>query len=622
MRKIVLVETKSTYIHVYSHVPIPRVGSVLLGTILRDLGYQVKVYIEELGEVDFREFLDADLIGISTLTSTAPRSYKLAKIAREAGIPVVLGGTHPTFEPDECLDHADFLIRGEGEETLVELIRCIEEKGDFSKILGLSYWQDGRKIHNPPRPLKENLDAYPIPDFTLVEGNIKYSIVSVITGRGCPFDCTFCSVPAFNGKGYRGLSINRVLKEIEFHMSRFNLSFLFFADDIFNYNKKRTKEILRGMIENKLTPKWGAQVRHEASRDPELLELMKKANCDRVFVGFESINPKTLELFHKKETVENIENAIKAFHGHGIKIHGMFVVGSDEDSVETIRETRRFVEKWDIDTIQFMILTPIPGSHDYIQFKASGRKFLTNDWTLFDGHHVVHVPKGMTPYELQVETLTAMKDFYSLKAAFKRAIRGDFYEAGLRLTAHRLLKNWFKINEDYIQKLKTDLYNEVKEFIGQEPVKKTGVIAIADITSSAAIKQALETFFQELGVKVEGSIKGLGELVAERQEQLAQGKEKIVKIVYDYMESLKGKVDYVIVPIVEDLEEYPSKLMASIEEVSKAIKATVNSLPYVIHVQADMKSKSLQQTLTQIGLIFTDDLNKIRRACSKALTPA
>jgi radical SAM superfamily enzyme YgiQ (UPF0313 family) len=622
MKKIVLVETKSTYIHVYSHVPIPRVGSVLLGTILRDLGYDVKVYVEELEEVNFREFLDADLVGISTLTSTAPRSYHLAKIAREASIPIVLGGTHPTFEPEECLNHADFLVRGEGEETLVELIRCIEQKGDFSKILGLSYWQDGQQVHNPPRPLKEELDGYPIPDFTMVEGNAKHSIVSIVTGRGCPFDCTFCSVPAFNGKGYRGLSIDKVLKEIEYHMSRFDLSFLFFADDIFNYNKKRTKEILKGMIENKLTPNWGAQVRHEASRDPELLELMKKANCDRVFVGFESINPKTLELFHKKETVENIQNAIQSFHKKGIKIHGMFVVGSDEDTVETIRETRRFVEKWDVDSIQFMILTPIPGSHDYKQFRTSGRKFLTDDWTLFDGHHVVHVPRSITPYELQVETLTAMKNFYSLKSAFKRAVRGDFYEAGLRLTAHQLLKNWFKINDNYIQQLKTDLYKEVKELAGQEPVRKMGIIAIADIAASASVKQTLETFFQELGVKVESSIKGLGELVTERQEQLAQGKEKLAKIVYDYMESLKGKVDYVILPTVVDLEEYPSKLLASVEEVAKAIKSTVTSLPNVIQVQADMKSKSLQQSLTQIGLIFTDDLNKIRRACSKALTLA
>jgi len=622
MRKIVLVETKSTYIHVYSSVPIPRVGSVLLGTILRNLGYEVKVYIEELGDVDFRELLDADLVGISTLTSTAPRSYQLARVAREAGIPVVLGGTHPTFEPEECLNHADFLIRGEGEETLVELIHCIERKGDFSKIPGLSYWQDGKQVHNPSRPLKEDLDNYPIPDFTLVEGNLKHSIVSVVTGRGCPFDCTFCSVPAFNGKGYRGLSIDKVLKEIEFHMSRFNLSFLFFADDIFNYNKKRTKEILRGMIENKLTPKWGAQVRHEASRDPELLELMKKANCDRVFVGFESINPKTLELFHKKETVENIENAIKAFHGYGIKIHGMFVVGSDEDSVETIRETRRFVEKWDVDSIQFMILTPIPGSQDYLEFKTSGRKFLTSDWTLFDGHHVVHVPKGMTPYELQVETLKAMKDFYSLKAAFKRLVRGDFYEAGLRFTAHRLLKDWFKINDDYIKKLKEDLYNEVKQLAGPELAKKKGVIAIADIASGHTVKKALETFFQELDVTVINSIKGLEELISGSQGQLAQGKDKVVKAVYDYMESLKGKVDYVILPIVQDLEGYQFKLLTDIEEVSKAFKSTLTSLPHIIQVQIDTKSKSLQQTLTQIGLIFTDDLNKIRKACSKALTPA
>src|SRR5262245_56838042 len=180
------------------------------------------------------------------------------------------------------------------------------------------------------------------------------------------------------GHAFRTHSVERVLQELESH--RGNM-YNFFADDIFTANKKRCKELLRGMIQRDLTPDWGAQVRTETVDDPELLQLMKDSRCFNVYVGFESINPRTLKLFQKKQDLDKIDRAIDRFHAHNIRIHGMFVVGSDEDDVETIYATAEFAKKRRIDSVQFMILTPIPGSADWDTLYDKGNKYVFNtDW--------------------------------------------------------------------------------------------------------------------------------------------------------------------------------------------------------------------------------------------------
>src|SRR3990172_3351955 len=411
MRKAVFVDPSSTHLHVYSRFTIPRLGSVLLGTIMRDRGWDVKVYIEDIAPVGMGAVLSADIVGISGITSTAPPCYRLAATVRAAGIPVVLGGTHTTFLPDEGLDHADYVVRGEGEFAFPELVEAIEGGGGFDRIQGLSYWRDGQKVHNPERPKLANLDVNPIPDFSLVVGYGRPRIASVATSRGCPFPCAFCSVPGMYGSAFRTHSIDRVIAELKTHAGT---PYIFFADDIFTANRKRTKDLLSRMIAEGVTPKWGAQVRTETVDDDELLKLMRQSNCFNVFVGFESINPKTLHLFKKKQDLAKIRRSITRFHDHGINIHGMFVVGSDEDDVETIYQTAQFARDNQIETIQLMILTPIPGSPDWTTLYAQGKKdILTDNWELYDGHHCVHQPRKISPYELQLAAMKGTEQFYS-----------------------------------------------------------------------------------------------------------------------------------------------------------------------------------------------------------------
>src|SRR6266571_7075552 len=382
LKKLVFVEPKSTHLHVYSRVCIPRLGSVLLGTIMRAKGYDVRVYIEDIHDLDMGEVLSADLVAISAITSTAPQSYRLADRVREAGAIAVMGGTHTSFLPEEGMQHADFIVRGEGEFAFQELVDAIQRGDGFDRIQNLTYRAAGGALaHNAERPKIPNLDVNPIPDYHLIEGWKPGGVISVATARGCTFSCTFCSVPGMYGHAFRTHSIDRVLAELQSHKGNM---YTFFADDIFTANKKRVKELLRGMIDRDLTPEWGAQVRTETVDDPELLQMMRDSNCFNVYVGFESINPRTLKLFQKKQDLAKIERAIERFHAHKISIHGMFVVGSDEDDLETIDATADFALKHDIDSIQFMILTPIPGSPDYDTIYAHGEKYIiSKNWQLY-----------------------------------------------------------------------------------------------------------------------------------------------------------------------------------------------------------------------------------------------
>ncbi|HSB78450.1 MAG TPA: radical SAM protein [Candidatus Methylomirabilis sp.] len=592
MKKVVFVEPSSTHLHVYSRLTIPRLGSVLLGSIMRDRGWDVKVYIEDIAPVDMTEVLSADIVGISALTSTAPPSYRLAATVREAGVPVVLGGSHTTFLPDEGLDHADYVVRGEGELAFPELVEAIERGRGFEGIQGLSYWRDGQKVHNPDRPRLEDLDANPIPDFSLVVGYGRRRIASVATSRGCPFPCTFCSVPGMYGSAFRTQSIDRVIAELQTHARS---PYIFFADDNFTANRKRTKDLLARMIAEGITPEWGAQVRTETVDDDELLRLMHRSHCFNVFVGFESINPKTLHLFNKKQDLAKIQRAIDKFHDHGIKIHGMFVVGSDEDDVETIYQTARFARDNHIESIQLMILTPSPGSPDWSTLYSQGKKdILSNNWELFDGHHCVHQPRKIAPYELQMAAMKATEQFYSWGAILESLFRRDLFTAALRFSAKRLVKDWWKdpVNRAHTERLRQDLYAE-RQRAGRGA---QGAVAVPEAFMRDQFGRLLERFLQELGVRV-----------APVTEPAAEA-----------LHRLQQTVDAIITPIVERTAKGKEELSQRLGAVTAAIHSNLDKWSRVIPLPVNFEQGPVFEPFARIGLLFTENLDRIRQAYSRA----
>lgn len=453
IKKIVFIEPKSPGFHVYTKWGLPRLGTLMLGTILKNAGFDVKVFLEDIRGINFDEVFDADAVGISTITSTAPRAYEMANMIRKAGIPVFMGGPHVSFLAEEALSYCDFVLKGEAEESILPFIRALQSGVGFENIPGLSWMKEGNVSDNPMPDHCSQLDNLPFPDFSLIGGNKKFdgdlTVTPVMMSRGCPFGCNFCSVTRMFGRKYRHRSIDNVIAELKERRPEW----VFFYDDNFAADPAHTKGLLKRMIASGITPKWSAQVRIDIAKDKELLELMRRSNCVYIYIGLESINPKTLKALNKGQTPEQIEEAIKTINSYGINIHGMFIFGADHDDVSTIRGTVKFAKKNQLASVQFMILTPLPGTPVFEQMEKEGR-LLSRDWSYYDAHHVVFMPKNMSFLQLQKHTLRAMLKFYSLPQILDRLNRFDIWTMIVRAYGWRMTRKTRRNMKGFVDHLK------------------------------------------------------------------------------------------------------------------------------------------------------------------------
>ena len=418
--KVIFIEPRSSAANVYSRIPMPLLGPVYLGTILKERGHEVEIYKEDIYAPDYAS-LKADIIGISILTSTAKRGYEIAGYFPKEK--VILGGVHASLVPEEALCYAGKVVVGEAEDVIADIV-----EGRLKE----------RIIRGRP---VEQLDSLPYPDFSLIKGYKSPAIVAPIsTSRGCPFDCIFCSVTKMFGRKYRFRSHENVISELK---SRKERNF-FFCDDNFAALPSRSRKLLEALIKSKMG-RWAAQVRCDVAKDATMLKLMAKAGCKAVCIGFESVNHKTLQAYDKKQTTEEMVHAIRSFHKEGIKIHGMFVLGGDDDNKKTVWDTVKFAIRHKIDTLQLSILTPFPGTRVHEDLQKQKRIF-SRDWDLYDGQHAVFEPKLLSARELQAYTVLAYTKFYSLFNAFSLLIRLKFRNAFFRFMGYAVLRDWKRRN--------------------------------------------------------------------------------------------------------------------------------------------------------------------------------
>ena len=452
MPKIILIEPKASNLHIYSQYKLPRLGLFILGTLMKNRGWEVEIFYEEARQIDFSMTSDADLVGISTITSTAPRAYMVADKIRKAGVPVIMGGAHVTFMIEEALEHADFVIRGEGEIALMAFVDAWEKGDDFKNIPNLSYKKEGKPIHNPKGPAITELDQLPFPDFKLLNFNHNqiagHTTIPVQTSRGCPFNCSFCSVTGMFGRKYRFRSTQNIIEELRIYSNKKN--HIFFYDDNFAANHKRLKTLLTAMIREKFKFTWSTQVRADIYKNRELVKLMHKAGCRVLYIGLESVNPRSLKAIEKKQTVAEIKTAVKVIQRNGIHIHGMFIYGFDDDDWSTVKKTVKFATHAGLTSTQFLILTPLPGSKFYNKM-TSEKRLLFKDWTLYDAHHVVFKPAKFTLSALQKAQMLSHKKFYSWKQSLKKLFQFKLFDLSIAHYARKLNRLWKQRNRTFLK---------------------------------------------------------------------------------------------------------------------------------------------------------------------------
>jgi radical SAM superfamily enzyme YgiQ (UPF0313 family) len=333
-----------------------------------------------------------DAIGLGCMTVTYEISKRVMRIARQVDpkIPLVWGGPHPTEVPESVIkeDMVDFVVTGEGEMTAKELFARLADGGSqFDDIAGLWHKTHGVPVQNGPRAFLPNLDELPFPDHKAMLNLHGYSRAlmadmagDIVASRGCPHECTFCSVMNVWGRSVRWRSPENVVQEMAQTKRDFGTIEFHFWDDTFTIHRPRTVSILRALIDNKVNVTWTCLTRADRL-DPELIDLMKEAGCYQVFLGLESGSDRQLELMKKKITTADGRKAAKLLNEKKMFWSALMIVGLPEETEEEIMQTWAYLREIQPSEIVFSVYAPFPGTELYAHTKSLGLLDDLIDWS-------------------------------------------------------------------------------------------------------------------------------------------------------------------------------------------------------------------------------------------------
>jgi len=337
-------------------------------------------------EREIRAF-DPDVVGITSTTSMIPDACRVGRIAKHVNenIKVIIGGPHVTFLPAHTMKECpavDFIVRGEGEYTFRELIDAIGSGRGPEGIRGLTYRKNGRAVNNPPRGLIKNIDEIPVPSYDLlpmdsyVADGIKFG--TVVTSRGCPFNCIFCSSSLQFGKRWRGHSVERVIQELSILRNEYRRRAIEFLDDTFTLAKGRAVKITQEIRKQGLDISWTASSRVDTF-SPDIARAMKRSGAHTVYFGIESGTQKTLNFIGKGITPEQSRISVRHAKKAGLHALGSFIIGFPQETREEVHQTLKFSRKVGVDFAQFTVATPYPGTRLWY-YALSKRLFTTLNW--------------------------------------------------------------------------------------------------------------------------------------------------------------------------------------------------------------------------------------------------
>ena len=419
---------------------VPQLGLQVLARLTPD-GHQVEIIDEIFGHDITKELIQAgryDLVGLTAYTSGATRAYEIAAWCRQRGIPTIMGGPHAWAVPDEVQQHLDSVAVGECDEMWPDIVRA----ADIGRLQPRYEGKFSRLDHGLGRARQ---DLQPI--------NGTYDVAGIQTSRGCPVGCEFCSVTKYNGPDIRRRNINDIIEEWNETPKRF----IFVVDDnFFGVGPKHAvwaKQLLTEIIKRGKKRLWFSQTTLNMGDDAEGLRLAYRAGCRGMLIGFESLNAESLKDFHKginRINVNRYRELIRGFQRAGISVFGAFIIGADQDTLETVSTTALESVGLGIDTIQITNLTPLPGTKMYERYKREGRIFATNypeDWERYTFVETVYHPANMSAAQLDESIYELRHIAANVPWVWKRTLRTLWRTRSLTSTlfVHGMNKGWKRL---------------------------------------------------------------------------------------------------------------------------------------------------------------------------------
>lgn len=398
-----------------------------------------------------------DVVGLTVMTQKVPSAIKVAKIAKaiNPAIRIIVGGQHPTLLPAEMLDYPeiDFVVRGEGEETVAELLDVLRVGSpDYASINGLSFRREGIIVNNPVRPLIEQLDFLApssLGRLLHLETFSPIQLSTVMTSRGCPYQCAFCSSGKMWSRRVRFRSVKNVMQEIKSLKENHGVKNITFMDDSFTVNKKRVIDFCASLIDEQMDITWSCLTRVNMIND-NIIKLMKKAGCTKVDIGIESGNQRVLELISKDITLEDIRRAVKVLRRNRMFWSGFFMFGFPTETEQEVLDTLRLMKELRPDWVNISIFTPYPGTPLFALAREKGMISEKPDYTLYS-HQNTESRKTDTMSTAQFAQLAnrIFREVHAYNSSyrnlFKRALtRGYLKNPRLLLLDFKKVISWLK----------------------------------------------------------------------------------------------------------------------------------------------------------------------------------
>jgi len=423
----------------------PPLGLGYIASYIRTFGdHEVMIYDALLARSTDEEFCSVlesfspDVVGLSgTATPSIYDTYRAARLVKrfDSKTHVVAGGAHVTFEDTNVLAECpeiDIVVRGEGEITMDAVLKAIETKQGLTDVKGITFRRDSQVVRSPDMPHVQDLDSLPFPAYDLLDlrkyfvGNVPWA--TMVTSRGCPYKCVFCSSSRIVGKRWRGRSPTNVVEEVELLEQEYGVREIEFLDDLFTFDKERVREFCKLLNSKGTSFGWTCSTRADVmARCPDMARWLRAAGCHTVYIGAESGSQRILDIMKKGILVDDIVRSVRILKREGLGVILSFVIGTPSETKQEIDATIDLACRLDPDLAQFTVCTPYPGTPLFDEARRNGW-LVSGEWSRYSVlDPVMHIP-GFEERDIKSFLHRAYLRFYTRAGFLWKHLRaGNFH---------------------------------------------------------------------------------------------------------------------------------------------------------------------------------------------------